>query len=335
MARRSAVIGIATVGLVLFAAPAAPAVVLYEQMDAGLSSVASQDFESANDDEDSTAADDFTVPSGESWSIDRVDVLGSWFGGTGGPAAISRVRLYEASGTLPGSPIFTELSSPADGGVSPSFSLPVSGAPALPTGHYWVSVQAIMDENPSGRWLWAGTEVQFGDPAAWQNPGDGFGKGCTTFMARVDDCGVGVASPDQTFRLNGTVGSPDVPPPPPEPPPNGGGGGDDGGVPPQEGGPSNDFSFGKVKKNKKRGTAKLTVNVPGGGELELDKTKKVKADDESAEDAGKEKLSIKPKGKAKKKLNTKGKAKVKANVTYTPDGGSPNTEDKKIKLKKR
>jgi hypothetical protein len=44
---------------------------------------------------------------------------------------------------------------------------------------------------------------------------------------------------------------------------------------------------------------------------------------------------IKPKGKAKKKLNAKGKAKVTANVTYTPDGGDPNTQSKKIKLVKR
>src|SRR5215211_4799878 len=118
----------------------------------------------------------------------------------------------------------------------------------------------------------------------------------------------------------------------------GGGGGvppPDGGVPPEEGGPSNEFSFGKLKKNKRKGTAKLTVNVPGPGELDLAKTKKVKADDESAEGAGKEKLSIKPRGKAKKKLNKKGKAKVKAEVTFAPDGGTPNTEDKKIKLVKR
>ncbi len=111
---------------------------------------------------------------------------------------------------------------------------------------------------------------------------------------------------------------------------DGGGGGGDGG-----GDDANEFSFGKVKKNKRRGTAKLTVNVPGAGELDLAKTKKVKADDESAEDAGKEKLAIKPKGKAKKKLNDKGKAKVTAEVTFTPDGGTPNTEDKKIKLVKR
>jgi hypothetical protein len=114
------------------------------------------------------------------------------------------------------------------------------------------------------------------------------------------------------------------PPPPPPPPPSN--------APPP---PSNEFSFGEVKKNKRKGTAKLTVEVAKGpGELELAKTKKVKADDESAEDAGKEKLSIKPKGKAKKKLNRKGNAKVKAEVTFTPTGGTPNTKDKKIKLVK-
>jgi hypothetical protein len=112
-----------------------------------------------------------------------------------------------------------------------------------------------------------------------------------------------------------------------------GGGGDGGGGPAPD--DTNDISFGKVKKNKRKGTAKLTVNVPGAGELELAKTKKVKPDEDLAEAAEKEKLSIKPRGKARKKLNSKGKAKVTAEVTYTPEGGTPNTEDKKIKLKKR
>jgi hypothetical protein len=93
--------------------------------------------------------------------------------------------------------------------------------------------------------------------------------------------------------------------------------------------PSNDFSFGKVNKNKKKGTAKLTVEVPAPGE-----TKKVKAD-EGAITPGGAFVSIKPRGKAKKKLNNEGEAKVKAIVTYTRTGGSPNTKDKKIKLVKR
>jgi hypothetical protein len=108
--------------------------------------------------------------------------------------------------------------------------------------------------------------------------------------------------------------------------------------PPTPGPPSNQFSFGKVKKNKRKGTAKLTVEiVEGPGDLELAKTKKVKADDEVAEAEGEtaEKLAIKPKGKAKKKLNKKGKAKVKAEVTYTPTGGEPNTRSKRIRLKMR
>jgi hypothetical protein len=90
-----------------------------------------------------------------------------------------------------------------------------------------------------------------------------------------------------------------------------------------------------VKKNKKKGIAKLTVKLPGSGELQLAKTKKVKADNEVAEDEGKEKLQVKPKGKAKKALNRKGKAKVKAEVTYTPEGGEPNNESKTVGLKKR
>ena len=109
-------------------------------------------------------------------------------------------------------------------------------------------------------------------------------------------------------------------------------------TPPDATPPANEFSFGKVKKNKRKGTAKLTVEiVDGPGELDLAKTNKVKADDEAVagEGATKDKLAIKPKGKARKKLNRKGKAKVKAKVTYTPEGGEPNTKSKKLKLKKR
>jgi hypothetical protein len=52
------------------------------------------------------------------------------------------------------------------------------------------------------------------------------------------------------------------------------------------------FSFGKVKRNKNRGTAKLTVVVPGPGELELARTKKVKRAKQGADAAGR----VKPAG---------------------------------------
>jgi hypothetical protein len=90
-----------------------------------------------------------------------------------------------------------------------------------------------------------------------------------------------------------------------------------------------------VRKNRRRGTAKLTVEVPGAGQLRLAKTKKVKGREKGADAAGKEKLPINPTRRAKQKLAAKGKAKVRAEVTYTPKVGGPYTKTKKIKLVKR
>jgi hypothetical protein len=99
--------------------------------------------------------------------------------------------------------------------------------------------------------------------------------------------------------------------------------------------PSNKFRFGGVRVNKKRGSAKLTVNVPGPGQVKLAKSTSVKGKRKWAEQSGKKRLSVKVKGKAKKRLNERGKTKVKAKIIYTPDGGTSATKGKKIKLVKR
>jgi hypothetical protein len=99
--------------------------------------------------------------------------------------------------------------------------------------------------------------------------------------------------------------------------------------------PGNEFSFGKVKRNRNKGTAKLQVKVSGPGELELAKTKKVKPQHTRAAGEGKVRLAIKPRPKSKRALRKTGKAKVVAKVTYTPDGGEPNTESKRLRLIKK
>ena len=100
--------------------------------------------------------------------------------------------------------------------------------------------------------------------------------------------------------------------------------------------PSAEIRLGKAKLNKKRGSAKLTVNVPvGPGELFLAKTKKVQGQHKAPVQSGKRKLSVKARGTAKTRLNKKGKAKVKAKVTYNPDCGPSNTQSMRIKLVKR
>jgi Ca2+-binding RTX toxin-like protein len=105
--------------------------------------------------------------------------------------------------------------------------------------------------------------------------------------------------------------------------------------PPGGGVASNDFTFGKVKKNKKKGTAKLTVTVPGPGDLELGKSKRVKGAEKRAAAEGDVKMKLKPKGSAKQRLADDGKARVKGVVTYTPDGGDPKTKTKRVTLARR
>jgi hypothetical protein len=94
------------------------------------------------------------------------------------------------------------------------------------------------------------------------------------------------------------------------------------------------LTLGKVEKDRKHGTAKLTVNAPGPGGVELDgKGLKAKSADTGA--AGELTLKVKTKGDKKDELKEKGKVNVKPEVTFTPSGGGDaDTEKTKIKLVK-
>jgi hypothetical protein len=105
--------------------------------------------------------------------------------------------------------------------------------------------------------------------------------------------------------------------------------------PPPPAPPDNSFSFGKLKRNLDKGTAKLTVKVPGPGELRLRKTERVRKDTEQVAETGRVRLTIRPRPKAKSKLAETGKVKVNARVRYTPTGGEPNSESRKVTLKLR
>ena len=109
--------------------------------------------------------------------------------------------------------------------------------------------------------------------------------------------------------------------------------------------PLNGFSFGKVKDNRKKGTATVAVSVPGPGALTL-AGKGVKPDlraggataSVAVGAAGTVQLPVKPQHMLRKKLRKKGKIKVKVSVTYKPSGeiaGDPNTLTRHVKLLKK
>ena len=99
--------------------------------------------------------------------------------------------------------------------------------------------------------------------------------------------------------------------------------------------PSNRFAFGKLKRNKKKGTAKLAVSLPGAGTLSLSGKGVVAKAARAISGAGSVNLLVKAKGKRKRTLERKGKVKVKVKVTFIPTGGDPNTQAKTVKLIKR
>ena len=99
--------------------------------------------------------------------------------------------------------------------------------------------------------------------------------------------------------------------------------------------PSNAFELPKKgKANKKKGTLKLKVELPGPGELETAGSKLIKPATVDVKGAGKTKITIKPAKKGIKKLKKSGKLKVKVTATFTPDGGEPNSQARSYKLKK-
>jgi hypothetical protein len=108
------------------------------------------------------------------------------------------------------------------------------------------------------------------------------------------------------------------------------------------GGNNNGLKFGKVIKNKKKGTALLPVTVPGSGTLSIGGKGVVQKRGlgrtlgrlfKDAPEAGTYKLKVKAKGNKLNKLDDTGKVKVKAVVTFEPTSGDAVSASKKIKLK--
>jgi hypothetical protein len=200
----------ALVAFTLSASGVAHALVLYSQTDNPApvpGGVTSQNFEAAFDSFDSSAADDFVVP-GSGWTITEVFVAGEY---SAGSASSVNVTFYADNGTTPGAVVAARLNQPIALDQSGNFTINLLSPVALLGGTYWVSVQANLDFTNGGQWFWDNRLVQSNDPAAWENPGGGFGS-CTAWNTKVV-CLPSQNGPDQLFSLSGTVGTGSAPEP--------------------------------------------------------------------------------------------------------------------------
>jgi hypothetical protein len=185
-------------------APVAPNVVLYDQYDnPGGTILVSQDFEATFDAYDNESADDFVVPTGETWNIDEVDIAGGYFNGAG-PAVGFNVNIYSDSAGVPGTNVYTAAALAYTTSNQLDFVIPLTTPAVLTEGTYWISVVARLDFSAGGEWGTTERLVQSGGISQWQNPNGGFGTGCNTWGPRPTCLALG--GPDNVFRLNGTVG---------------------------------------------------------------------------------------------------------------------------------
>jgi hypothetical protein len=100
--------------------------------------------------------------------------------------------------------------------------------------------------------------------------------------------------------------------------------------------PVNAFTIAGTIRNKKKGNATLTLNLPNPGELTVSGTGVAEtAAAARSVPAGAVALTIQATGKKRKKLKRKGKAAVAPTFTYTPTGGATSTQSTQLTLKKK
>jgi hypothetical protein len=172
---------------------------LYNQnSNYGSDAVDSQNFESTFAAYDNTGADDFTVPSGKTWSVKSVSVSGQYFNGSG-PASSENVTIYADNGGVPGATVasFTNAKGKDSSG---SFVIKTKGL-SLTSGTYWLGVVANCSfSGGCGEWGWDVNTKLHGNQAMWENPNGGFGV-CPSW-GTIETC-VGSPAPDFMFALSG------------------------------------------------------------------------------------------------------------------------------------
>ena len=180
--------------------------VLWDQSDnASNRDVVSQDFlDVIFDPHDARAADDFLVPDGFLWSVKTVKVFGMYLDRPDpAPAQSLDVVFFADEGGFPGKIVrgcnYNDIL-PEDVN-DPSFIINLPTPCKLTPGTYWMSVRANMLFLQHGQWFWYERTVQTLSPFVWENPGDGFGKGCLTFSYAQAECGA--FFPDLVFQLIG------------------------------------------------------------------------------------------------------------------------------------
>ena len=180
---------------------------LVDQFDDPLpdSGYTAQNFEAAFDAFDNEVADDFTVPAGESWTIEQILLLGVYYNCvTCGPANSVHITFYNDASLAPGAVVAGPYDIVPTLDTLGSFILDVTAAPVLASGTYWMGLYVNMDFAVGGQWAWIENDILHGSGALWQNPGGGFGTPCASWGLPATCFATPGAGPDVEYQIYGT-----------------------------------------------------------------------------------------------------------------------------------
>ena len=177
---------------------------LYSQNSDYGYAIVSQNFTSgALTSYDAAAADDFVVPKGKVWKVTGVDVAGEYYY-LSGPAASEIVTFYKNDnghpGTIVGNPQTVNCTDTAGSFACTIKSVKFAGGKKGK--RYWLSVVANCDHSTCGDWGWVQTITTHHAPGQWENPGSGFGQGCSSWSS-TSSCWVEAGADDYAFDLKG------------------------------------------------------------------------------------------------------------------------------------
>lgn len=175
---------------------------LHDQTDSpGAGLVPDQDFQPAFDIFDAQAADDFEIADPLGWIVTRLETVGQT--GVAGGATLD-VAIHENSGGLPGAALCQGANLPPRSDSGGSFSVDLPTPCTLAMGTYWLVLQTNQNSSTHGAHYWRGRSASSGLPAAWRNPGNGYGTGCTSWSSVASCAPNGATESDLLFRVMGT-----------------------------------------------------------------------------------------------------------------------------------
>ncbi|WP_299213128.1 T9SS type A sorting domain-containing protein [uncultured Aquimarina sp.] len=185
---------------------------IYEQTNTQIGTLPSQNFLDFGG--LAQSADDFTVPEGNTWNIDRVLA----FGGLRGTPSFDNVTIviFTDDEGLPGEEIYNS------GGITPISELNNSNLNillpeivTLKSGKYWISVYVNLAFNPgTSQWFWASQDNVIGEETQFRDAANIFGLGATDWSTGSL---VFERTPlDQIFQIFGDIIGSDIEPIGPE-----------------------------------------------------------------------------------------------------------------------